>query len=524
MIKQLFFSSVLMLSLCTTVTAQDLHVYYDVYRDSVWYIKEGVKAEKPGVHKRDMVQLHVVEFNNYLYNIKTEQKEVNEETGKFDMINQIFPASGGVADGFLKNLPLGSIGAGFPGLKKADSQGFASSFPNDNAPKLDREVAFQSAKENIEKLSAMAEEMQSLFLEITDLSKKISAGSLSVDYIDNLLRSPDLPPTEIREMVLEHLELMFGSDFVKQPTLEAALSWSNNIRFLREKSARLNQLKDKWGKEKPDFEKTVRKLSQAVSEMNEEEKKTLADLQNKRDETNIMYLQVSGLTDSLGRVEGIATTVTADKLGALYRKTREVKNHRFEHNETFKPIGREMDIVLTVTIKDDEAKSDTDPEKYRTKTVRVSNYDGFKYTIASGFSVAGFFTPQKRYSIALRQDDETVIAETEADKFTPLITTAVQVYNDRGKRATPGALLGLAMPLSPNGGQAQSLNFILGPSLVIGRDQRISISLGLMGGKTTRLSEGVMPFQPFDTQNGVRPIPTVDRYEFGWYFGVTGNL
>lgn len=421
-------------------------------------------------------------------------------------------------------MPLGSIGAGFPNLKKSESQGFASSFPNDTPTKLDREVAFQSAKETIEKLTAMAEEMQSLFLDITQLSKRISAGSLSVDYIDNLLRSPDLPPTEIRQMVMEHLELMFGSDFVKQPTLDAALSWGNNVRFLREKSVRLNQLKERWGKEKPDFDKTVRKLSQAASEMNEEEKEALADLQNKRDESNIRYLQVTGLTDSLSRVEGIAASVTADKLGALYRKTREVKNHRFEHNESFKPIGKEMDIVLNVTIKNDTSKSKTDPEKYRTKTIRVANYEGFKYSITSGFCVAGFFTPQKRYSVALNQDNKTIIAETEADKFTPLISTAVQVYNDRGKRITPGVLLGLAMPLSPNGGQSQALNFILGPSVVIGRDQRISMCFGLMGGKTTRLAQGVTPFQLFDTQNGVRPIPTVDRYEFGWYLGVTGNL
>ena len=252
------------------------------------------------------------------------------------------------------------------------------------------------------------------------------------------------------------------------------------------------------------------------------ERKTLNEFKDKLDIINIRDGMISGYADDLIKIEEMAASVTPDKLGALYRKTLEVKNHRFEYNQTFKPIGREMDLVLNITPRGSNEEADAD--SYRTRTIRVMNYEGFKYTITPGFCVAGFFTPQKRYSVALNNDNETVIAETDADKFVPLVTTAVQVYNDRGKRVTPGALLGLAVPLTPNGGQSQSLNFVLGPSLVIGRDQRISISLGFMGGKTTRLSEGVTPFQPFDTQNGVRPIPTVERYEFGWYFGITGNL
>lgn len=522
MIKQLFFSSILMLSLCTSATAQDLHVYYDVFRDSVWFVKGGMSTETPSVRKRDQVHLHIVEFNNYLYNIKTEQKEVNEESGNMDLVNKFLPESGSGVDGFLKNLPLGKLGAGFSGMNFTDILGYISG-EKDGASRGDLDLTFKSASEYIERLTVTTEEMHSLSVQIYNLSKRISAGTLSVEYIDNLLKSSDLPPTQIKEMVMEHLELMFGNDFVEHPTLEGALSWGNNIQELREKSARMSQLKEKWGKDKPEFDKTVRKLSLLASEMNEEERKALTDLQNKRDEANLRDLLISSFTDSLGRVEEMAASVTTDKLGALYRKTREVKNHRFEHNETFKPVGREMDIVLKFTLKE-EKKGSTDPETHRIRTIRVTNYEGFKYTITPGFCVAGFFTPQKRYSIGLNNNNETIIAETDADKFAPLVTTAVQVYNDRGKRVTPGALLGLAVPLTQNGGQPQSLNFVLGPSLVIGRDQRISVSLGLMGGKTTRLSQGVTPFQPFDTQNGVRPIPTIDRYEFGWYFGVTGNL
>jgi hypothetical protein len=519
MIKHLLIFFVQVLLIFSTASAQDLHVYYDVYQDLVWYSKGGLRIETPGVRKRDLVQLHVIEFNNYLYNVKTEQKEVNEESGKIDIVDTFFPESSGGINGFFKDLSLGKINAGFSGMGKLDLLSLTSGKKNEGA-RGDLDMLVKLAGEYVEKLATLTEEMQILSEQINDLSKRISAGSLSVSYIDNLLKSPDLAPTQIKHLVMEHLELMFGSDFVEQPTLKGALSWVENVQAIREKSARLNQLKEKWDIEKPDFDKTVRRLSQLNLNLNEEERRILTDLQNKRDETNLKEIQISSFTDSLIRVEEIAASITTDKLGALYRKTIEVNNHKFEHNETFKPIGREMDIVLNFTTKADKKGGNTDSEIYRAKTIRILNYEGFKYANAPGLCIAGFFTPQKSYSIALNSDDETVISETTADKFIPLVTTALQVYNDRGKHITPGALFGLAVPLIANGEHSQSLNFVMGPSLVIGKDQHISISLGLMGGKTTRLSEGVKPFQPFDTQNGVRPIPTIERYDFG----VTRNL
>jgi hypothetical protein len=47
------------------------------------------------VRKRDLVQLHVVEYNNYLYSIMTEQKELSEESGKSDLVNTLFPDAEG---------------------------------------------------------------------------------------------------------------------------------------------------------------------------------------------------------------------------------------------------------------------------------------------------------------------------------------------------------------------------------------------------------------------------------------------
>jgi hypothetical protein len=519
--KQLFLSFFLILQIYTTTSAQDLHIYYDVFHDSLWYKKDGMITETPGVRKRDLVQLHIIEFNNYLYNIKTEQKEVSEEAGQEDVFNSLISQAQGSMEGLFKNLPLGNIGAGFANIKISDYLGLGGQEEGARGGSEMLEQA-NSARDCFNELQELSGKMDRLSSELISLSRSIFAGTLSTAYIDELLMSPDLPPTQVKQLVMEQLELMFGEEFVDNPTLAGALAWKVKVDSFRVKSARMYQRKKQWDVKKLEYDKSILQMSHICNYADTLQRKTLNDYKDKLDIINIRDGMISGYADDLIKIEEMAASVTPDKLGALYRKTLEVKNHRFEYNQTFKPIGREMDLVLNITPRGSNEEADAD--SYRTRTIRVMNYEGFKYTITPGFCVAGFFTPQKRYSVALNNDNETVIAETDADKFVPLVTTAVQVYNDRGKRVTPGALLGLAVPLTPNGGQSQSLNFVLGPSLVIGRDQRISISLGFMGGKTTRLSEGVTPFQPFDTQNGVRPIPTVERYEFGWYFGITGNL
>lgn len=505
------------------VSNGDLHIYYDAFRDSVWYVKGGLKTETPVVNKRDLVHLHVVEFNNYLYDIRTLQNEVNQEFGKVQLVNYSFTDSGSSVDRLLKNVPLGVIGTGFSGMTMSEIPGYSSD-EKDFSTSGKLYSTFKAADEYLERLSALIEDISSLSVEITNLSNRISAGALTAEKIDYLLKRPDLPPSEIRKMVMERIELMFGSDFVENPTLEGALSWANNVKELRERSVRMSQLKEKWCKDKPEFDKTVSALSLLASEMSEEERKRLIYLQNIRDEANVRDLLISRFMDSLGSVEENAYSVTADKLGALYLKIREVKNYSFEYNEIFQPSDKELELKLYFTSKNKNQTGVDESDIFRVKAIRVVGYKGFTYNFTAGFCVGSFFNRGKKFSVGYNSNQQTIITETNTDNFIPALTTAVQFYFDKNMHFTPGIQLGMATPITKNGSQSQPLNFILGPSLLIGKEQRILVSLGLLGGKNIRLSEGFKPSQLFDSRNGTRAIPTVERFELGWYFGISGIL
>ena len=52
--------------------AQDLHVHYDLFTDSVSYQKEGIPVKNPKIRKGDRVVVHFTEFNPYLYKASAE--------------------------------------------------------------------------------------------------------------------------------------------------------------------------------------------------------------------------------------------------------------------------------------------------------------------------------------------------------------------------------------------------------------------------------------------------------------------
>ena len=47
--------------------SQDVHIYYNVHQDSIWYMKNGKSITNLEIKKDNMVYFHLVEFNNYLY-------------------------------------------------------------------------------------------------------------------------------------------------------------------------------------------------------------------------------------------------------------------------------------------------------------------------------------------------------------------------------------------------------------------------------------------------------------------------
>jgi hypothetical protein len=62
----------------------------------------------------------------------------------------------------------------------------------------------------------------------------------------------------------------------------------------------------------------------------------------------------------------------------------------------------------------------------------------------------------------------------------------------------------------------------LGPTIILGKQQKFLISGGLMGAKVNRLSRGFMPRDVIESN--INGIPTNDRYELGYFIGISYDL
>jgi hypothetical protein len=149
-------------------------------------------------------------------------------------------------------------------------------------------------------------------------------------------------------------------------------------------------------------------------------------------------------------------------------------------------------------------------------TLKVPVYGGLKINTSVGLTFGKFMNPQNNYFVK----DSLIVAQPKG-KFTPILTSFFHFYAQSRNDITLGGSFGIGLPLSSENGQ-QSASFFLGPSLILGKGDRIVLSAGIMGGRTEKLDRG---FQVGDSfKSDIDIVPTYSAYDIGFYFGLTFNL
>ena len=141
---------------------------------------------------------------------------------------------------------------------------------------------------------------------------------------------------------------------------------------------------------------------------------------------------------------------------------------------------------------------------------------GLKVNASAGVSFGQFFEPSQRFSV----NNGSIVGDNEGT-FTPSLTSFLHFHGYRGQKATVGGTLGLGFPLMGSD-DSQSVEFFVGPSLILGSSQRLVLSAGVMGGRAQRLAKGYEVGDAFDSNLG--DIPTHGKYEMGLFLGASFSL
>jgi hypothetical protein len=503
-----------------SLLAQDLHIYYDAYADSVAYVQNGKRIYKPAVRKGDNVVLHVNNYNNYLYHVALKTSNAGLSTAR------AFPLDGsslGGGGGSPLDLLFGSgssLGFGMPqlgGLSRGDGAGMT-------AAEQARQARMAEIQKQAKSFSNALTRVQNSMLEIADIQSKVQMAieaqqiqSFAAEELQRLRLNPQLSPDQLKALSQEYIARIFGETDPKKIDLGAVLKKTDA-------KGEFAALKQGYEKEVSNYAQDVALmknlsafLSEAVEEVPEsslgsfvrDAEKVVATAEGNLEtyEENLHELD-----EKTAAIQGLDAKTLAD-LRIAYLVTMEN-----DFTKTFRQSAASGDdLALELVFTPVDSISIPGLATRAVSPIEVKVYGGLQVNASVGLSFGQFFNRPQSYFVR-----DSVIRSSDQDAFTPFLTSFVHFYPQSRRETSLGGSFGVGIPLGGSGATLESITFFLGPSLVFGRNQRIVLSGGLIGGRVSQLANGYAVGDRFELQPDFLQTELV--YRLGYAVGLSFNL
>jgi hypothetical protein len=501
---------------CQLLSAQDLHVYFDAYTDSVYYMQNGKAIDKPIVRKGSNVMLHIQNYNNYLYKVSVVTPKGSADVAQskpFSLAN-LLPA-GGSANSLFMGSGSPIAGISLPGLDLTKGSGAGS-----GEAEMKRQAAIRELKAYETKLSTAYTEMKSLNTEISSIQNKVQTAleaqqvqTLAANEIQNLRYNPNLEPRQIKKLSKEYLKTIFTEEDPSELTLSDVLKKSDAGGELKSLKANYAEKVDAFGSIVDSVQTYVTVISlpkfnfdgSGIENLREKSDAaaTTAAANLKSYKTNVKELDTISVksldVQTLANLRTTYLTIMENDFSKTYRHTANSDNLNLEL--VFTPI--DPDKVKGIA-------------SQKIAPIQLSVYGDLRINASLGVGFGQFFTRPQNYYVR-----DTFIRSTDKDAFTPFLTSFVHFYRQSKGSASLGGSFGVGIPLGGKNG-LENISFFLGPSLVLGRGERIVLSAGLMGGKVDQLTNGDAIGDRFTEDSS--KLTTESQYQLGMFVGISFNL
>ncbi|MBX2877880.1 MAG: hypothetical protein KTR30_37520, partial [Saprospiraceae bacterium] len=496
---------------CSLLSAQNIHIYYDVSADSLYYVQNGKLTAEPSFQKGKPVKLHVVNYNDFLYDlsIDLEEKDVTVpsagsgkmfQVGNKNLLSQLLSTAGqseGSGSSVQNSVDwLANNEEGGSNFAAAEATVLAKTYSR-------LSTAYSSSLKNIiRKEQRISTQTTSIESDITIFAE----NQFMVAEIDQLKYNPQLRPEQIKRLSLEYLNRVFDDQEPEDLDLSEVIK-KGNIR------SKLNQKINKYKELVVELEKEILILelikdsliSLPLPSPAEKQSLVLAYDRVKQTATNFEE-QVTTMTKQASELKNWDIK---DLMSVRYTY-EELKNHPFAYTYTFTP--KEDEVKLKITLSPNDSAKVKNLKKKEIAPIEFPTYGGIKVNASVGISFGGYFDrPQNYYS-----RDGQIRAE-DGDAFLPIVTSFIHFYRQGQGSVSLGGSFGLGVAI---GGETSGQTYFLGPSIILGKGQRVVISTGLMGGRIQRLGQDFEVGDNFDESN----VPTRRVYEMGYFLGFSFNL
>ncbi len=503
--------------------AQDLHVYYNVFRDSVYFKQRGKATEKPMVKKGNEVYLHVENYNNYLYDLSVEIEKEEIPVASSNPAGLVGQLGGGGASplSFLFKGGDQMMGAFkfLPSLMGADLEG-GSGFTKTEAEKerqekVERlkklEAEFNRSKDNLFKLDSELKALQE------EVQQKLVAQRLqafAVQEINSIRYNTRLEPAQIKRISSEYLERIFGEQDPDSIDL-------NQLLKIADAQTELPKKIQEYRKKADGYASTSATCDLLLADFNKFDFPQ-SNLSEFKATAEAFVAAASGKTISYQENAAMMEEKIPDiqmldpqKLSELRTTFIELHSNNFSKTYHQTATGEKLSMKLKLSPIDSLERKGV--KTLELPPVEVNVFGGMRIRASVGINFGQFFNRPQGYYVR-----DSVLQSSNKDAFVPVMTSFVHFYAPSRKNVSVAGSFGIGIPLGGGSESLQSISFFLGPSLLFGKSERIILNAGIMGGKVEKLSQGYEVGDSYVSDGNIAPTTSV--YELGFYLGVSFNL
>jgi hypothetical protein len=499
--------------LAISIKAQDLHIYYDVHNDSMWYMRNNEVIDEPIVKRGKQVYFHLVEFNNYIYHAKFKASQSTVPFGTHVPGNSLVKGLlSGLVSGFLPGAGLammngnplfGNILGLIPGAGGNAARGG-----------IDELQEFES---KLKELEIAVEEINSLTQEINIRKKSLTALNTTYEFTNALCANKNVAPSILKELLLKHCSEIFLKPATDNITLD-------EIPRLNSKLLEIPALEKNLQKKVGDYANNLNELKRQRQRLQQVDHgiDALYPLMKKLETTESQYessihLIATQIENQCAIPDPNAKSDYTSQIQQFYFKYHEIKDNSFSYTHHAEAEQKYLIYELDLFQQDSsQANPTVDKKSIKHIEVKVKTYGGTQFGMSVGLTGAKFNNaPQSYY---LRNDH---IFATDDDKYVPFITSLFNLSYDLGSYVSPAISLGFGIPITKSE-SIDNIAIFAGPGVYLGRKQAFMISGGTMFSKVNDLRNG---FKVGDKINlGDGDIPTSKKYSLGYFLSLTYNI
>ncbi len=513
---------VLLMFFSTAFFAQDLHIYYDLQTQTPRYVVDSQVVKRPVVRQGANIILHLEQYNNYLYDVVIEQKSTEIRLPSSvtpSALSSIFPTLGKNASDFLSLTD--SRGGFLLGDKTTEDRGdaptsFDASLGISRAMFQELTRSMETFNQTLQKMQAITAEIDNKRQEVQSLVESHQVNALIFQEIEKIKFDPALKPDQIKRMTKEYmckalnlpptqenLELNLDSLLRKGNTRAQLVTLLETVKEkhddFREEKARLNSVKET--------------LNSQFSDNLLIQSQYLTPTVQLYDQTSTQEEEITDMENKLLQLVTELPEVDISKLAALWREYEALQANTFSKNYRAGVDGDQ--ITFNIQFTPNEIGQSNKAPRMQMAPIEVAVAGGFKVNASIGVAFGQLFDRPQSYFVR-----DSIIRAEDKDSFLPIIASFFHFYGQSKGNISFGGNFGIGLPISGDSGQSAS--FFLGPSLIIGRGERLVLNGGLMGTRVERLAQGFEVGDRF--QSEVNNVPTKDVYEMGYYLGLSFNI